>query len=107
MTTRSKTALKIVQPGTEQLEELENVIKQASASEVAPLVQRLGTHRDRIDLAIKELESERFDLLSRRDLIRRQAEAVEKGLQMHLDDIEATLALYERGINSVPLPENT
>ncbi len=107
MTTRSKTPLKIVQPGTEQLEELEQQIKEASANQVAPLVQRLGTHRDRIDLAIKELESERFELLSRRDLMRRQAEAVEQGLQMHLQDIEATLKLYETGINSVPLPSGS
>jgi excinuclease UvrABC nuclease subunit len=107
MTARSKTSLKIVQPGTEQLVELEQVIQEAAAKQVAPLVQRLGTHRDRIDLAIKELESERFDLLSRRDLMRRQAEAVEQGLNLHLQDIEATLKLYESGINSVALPATT
>lgn len=101
MTTRAKTSLKIVKPEVEQLEELEHVIQQA-AKQTAPMVQRLATHRDRIDMAIKELESERFELLSRRDLMRRQAEAVEQGLNMHIDDIEATMKLYESGINSLP-----
>ncbi|ODT71861.1 MAG: hypothetical protein ABS75_06920 [Pelagibacterium sp. SCN 63-23] len=101
MTTRAKTSLKIVKPEVEQLEELEHVIQQA-AKQTAPMVQRLATHRDRIDMAIKELESERFELLSRRDLMRRQAEAVEQGLNMHIDDIEATMRLYEAGINSLP-----
>lgn len=106
MTARPKASLKIVNPETEQLVELEQVIQQA-AKQVAPMVQRLTTHRDRIDLAIKELESERFDLISRRDLMRRQADAVEEGLNMHLQDIEATLKLYEAGMNSVPAPANT
>lgn len=75
-----------------------------AAKQTAPMVQRLASHRDRIDLAVKELESERFELLSRRDLIRRQAEAVEQGLNMHIDDIEATMRLYEAGLNSLTTP---
>jgi len=67
----------------------------------APMVQRLATHRDRVDQAIKELEAERFELQTRRDLVRRQAEAVDSGLSMHLDDIEQTLRLYEGGLNSI------
>lgn len=105
MTTRPKTSLKIV-PELEPLIELEQVIQEA-AKQQAPMVQRLATHRDRMDLAIKELESERFDLLSRRDLMRRQADAVEQGLNIHLQDIEATLKLYEAGINSLPAPQAT
>ena len=96
-TNRSKTTLKIVQP---ELEQMEAVIADA-AKQSAPIVQRLATHRDRIDLAVKELESERFDLLSRRDLFRRQAEAVDQGLTMHINDIEATMKLYENGFNAV------
>lgn len=72
-----------------------------AAKQTAPMVQRLATHRDRIDLAVKELESERFDLISRRDLLRRQAEAVEAGLTMHIEDIEATMNLYATGMNSL------
>lgn len=105
MTTRAKASLKIVKPEVELLEDLEQVIQEA-ARQTAPMVQRLATHRDRIDLAIKELESERFELLSRRDLMRRQAEAVEQGLNMHIQDIEATMQLYESGINSLPAPTN-
>ena len=97
-TSRAKTALKIVQPELEQME----AIMQDAAKQAAPMVQRLASHRDRIDLAVKELESERFDLLSRRDLLRRQFEAVEQGLNMHIEDIEATMRLYEGGLNSLP-----
>ena len=102
MTVRNKTALKIVQP---ELEQMEAVIQEA-AKQSAPMVQRLSTHRDRIDLAIKELESERFEMLSRRDMFRRQAEAVEAGLTMHIDDIEATMRLYEGGIQSLTTNED-
>ncbi|HEY8576522.1 MAG TPA: hypothetical protein VIL88_09320 [Devosia sp.] len=99
MTTRSKTTtLKIVQPEIEQVE----AVLQEAAKQSAPMVQRLATHRDRIDLAVKELESERFDLISRRDLLRRQVEAVEQGLAMHIEDIEATIRLYETGLNTLP-----
>ena len=87
MTTRAKTNLKIAQP---EIEQMEAVMQEA--------------HRDRIDLAVKELESERFELLSRRDLVRRQAEAVEQGLSMHIADIEATMRLYEAGLNSLATP---
>ena len=97
MTTRAKTNLKIVQPEIEQME----AVMQEAAKQTAPMVQRLAAHRDRIDLAVKELESERFELLSRRDLVRRQAEAVEQGLSMHIADIEATMRLYEAGLNSL------
>lgn len=96
MSTRSKVSLKIVQP---EFEQLEAVIQEIS-KQAAPMVQRLATHRDRIDLAVKELESERFDLISRRDLLRRQVEAVEQGLNMHIEDIESTMRLYENGLNT-------
>ncbi len=102
--TRTKTALQIVGG---DLEAAEAAVVAASKAETAPMVGRLATHRDRIDLAIKELESERFELISRRDHLRRQAEAVEIGFNMHITDIEATLALYEGGLNSVSVPEGT
>ena len=95
---RAKTELKVVDTDREQHPEA--VILDA-AKETAPMVQRLATHRDRVDLAVKELESERFELQSRRDHLRRQAEAVEQGFAMHLADIEATLKLYEGGLNSI------
>lgn len=74
------------------------------AKEAAPMLQRHAAHRDRIDLAVKELESERFELISRRDQVRRLAEAVEQGLTQHIDDIEATIRLYEGGTNAAGAP---
>jgi Zn-dependent oligopeptidase len=100
MTVKSKAALKIVQP---DLEQMEAVVTEA-AKQAAPMVQRLATHRDRFDLALKELESERTDLVARRDLLRRQAEAVDSGLSMHIDDIDATMKLYQSGMSAVTAP---
>jgi hypothetical protein len=100
MAVRSRSALKLVQP---DLDQMESVIVEA-ARQMAPMVRRLATHRDRFDLAMKELESERNDLLSRRELLRRQAEAVESGLSLHIDDIEATLALYQSGLGTAAPP---
>lgn len=99
MTVRSKTQLSIV-------DSAEAALQETLKTQEAPMVQRLATHRDRISLAVKELESERFDLISRRDTLRRQAEAVEQGLAMHIEDIEATMALYEGGLNSIPQPRD-
>jgi hypothetical protein len=100
---RSKHALKIVPPDIEQME----AVIQETSKQTAPMVQRLASHRDRIDLVIKELESERFELLSRRDLLRRQVEAVDIGLTMHINDIEATMKLYENGLHSLEPSEPT
>lgn len=96
---RAKTQLEVVEVDRQQSE---TEILEAS-KQTAPMVQRLATHRDRIDLAIKELESERFELISRRDHLRRQAEAVEQGLAMHIEDIDATLKLYEGGLNAIAI----
>lgn len=100
MTTRTKTTAVAIPEVARAEEALNDMAKQA-----APMVQRLATHRDKIDLAVKELESERFELISRRDLVRRQAEAVDHALSIHIEDIEATIRLYERGFNSDAAPE--
>lgn len=94
---RAKTTLQIV---ADDHQAAEAALVEA-AKQPAPMVQRFASHRDRIDLAVKELESERFELISRRDHLRRQAEAVEQGFAMHLEDIEATIKLYEDGLNTV------
>lgn len=98
----TKTKLKIVDADIDQAEA---EFHAASGQQTAPMVQRLATHRDKIDLAVKELESERFDLISRRDNLRRQYEAIESGMNMHIADIEQTMRLYEGGLNALPTPE--
>lgn len=94
MTARTKA---VAIPETEAVEALLREVSEAQA----PMIQRLGSHRDKLDLARKELEGERYEILSRRDLLRRQMEAVEQGMQAHLDDIDACLALYDGGLNSL------
>jgi chromosome segregation ATPase len=71
--------------------------------EAAPMLKRASVHRDRIDQAIRELESERSELQTRLDHLRRQFEAAEQGLAHQIADVEATLKLYEHGLNSVAL----
>lgn len=78
----------------------EALLKEISVT-TAPMVQRHATAREKIGLAVKELESERFVILSQRDNLRRQVEAIEAGFQMHLDDIQSCLELYERGTLSM------
>jgi hypothetical protein len=71
--------------------------------EAAPMLKRASVHRDRIGQAIRELESERSELLARLEHLRRGFDAAEQGLAHQIDDVEATLKLYEHGLNSVAL----
>lgn len=80
-----------------EIEQAEAAMKDIAASS-APMVQRLASHRDQMDMAMKALESERFDIASRREQFRRQADAVDQGLAMHITDIDATLALYQAAL---------
>lgn len=94
MTTRKAIAVNNVEAAEVEFAETVKV-------QTAPMVHRLETHRDIIDQQIKALESERFEFQTRRDLVRRQAEAVDNALALHIDDIEKTLRLYENGLNSI------
>ena len=69
--------------------------------ETAPLVQRLSAHHDLVYMAIMALESEKFELQARRDYLRQQLEAVDRGFAVHIEDIEATLRMYEAGLHSL------
>jgi hypothetical protein len=95
----SMTKTKEVAAVTADLETAEAALI-ATAKEAAPMLQRQSTHRDRIELAVKELESERFEMISRRDSARRLAEGIDAGFTQHIDDIEATIRLYEQGMQA-------
>lgn len=73
-----------------------------TGSQTAVIVQRLGTHRDAMDMALRALEGERADMVARRDNMRRQYEAADSGLAMHLADIDACIGLYVAGLNELP-----
>lgn len=88
--TRSKTTLKIVQP---DLDQLEAVVTEA-ASQTAPVSSRLASHRNELQLRANGLVRERQELTDRLTLLRAQFSAAEAGLTMHIEDIDATLALY-------------
>jgi hypothetical protein len=94
MTTRKAVAVNNVEAAEVEFAETVKV-------QNAPMVQRLAATRDMIDQRVKALEAERFEFQTRRDLVRRQAEAVDAGLVIHLEDIEAAIKLLESGLNSV------
>lgn len=73
-----------------------------TGSQTAVIVQRLGTHRDAMDMALRALEGERADMVARRDNMRRQYEAADSGIAMHLSDIDACIGLYVAGLNALP-----
>ena len=87
---KSKAQLSLVGPDIAQLE----AVVVEAAQQVAPMVQRYQTHKDRIQVATNELLRERADLEDRRALLRRQFDAADAGLCDHISDIEATLGLY-------------
>lgn len=100
MTTGAKTDL-----DKDVVQQKAEIAVQEATRQPAPVVQRLSSHRGRFMLAIKELESERLLLLARLEQLRRHAEAADRGLSIHLQDIEDTLKLYESGLHSGPANE--
>lgn len=96
MTTRNKTALKIVGP---DLDQLEAVVVEA-AQQTAPMVARFHSHRDQVEVSRNALMRERGDLEDRRELLRRQWEAADAGLAAHISDIDQSISLYEFGLNA-------
>lgn len=74
-----------------------------AGKEAGPMLKRTSVHRDRIDQTIRELESEKFELVARIEHLRRQFETIERGFSLQIADVEETLKLYENGLNSVPM----
>jgi len=94
MTTRKPVAVNNVEAA--EVEFAETVKGQTSV-----MMERLSQHRDAFDQSIKALEGERYELVSRLDLARRQFEAMETAINLHLADIDASLSLFGSGINSI------
>lgn len=80
----------------------QDVAATESAKEPALTVQRVSAHRSRLSQIVQELESEKLELKGRLEQLRRQAAIVEQGFDEQIADVEATLRLYEHGLNSVP-----
>lgn len=97
MTAKPKTALKIVEADLSQMEAV--VIEAAQQS--APMVNRVGSAENDVKLRLNILVRERDDFMDRQTLLRRQFEAADAGLAAQIEDIEATMRLYEGGLNSL------
>lgn len=72
-----------------------------TGSQTAVIVQRLGTHRDSMDMALRALEGERADMVARRDNMRRQYEAADAGFSVHIEDVDKAISLYMNGLSSL------
>lgn len=81
--------------------EIEAVIAEATQI-TAPVIERLSTHRERVAQAVRELEGDRYTLVSQRDTLTRAYEAAMAGISSHIQDVENCLELYERGLNGLP-----
>lgn len=81
--------------------EIEAVIAEATQI-TAPVIERLSTHRERVAQTGRELEGDRYTLVSQRDALTRAYEAAMAGIGHHIQDVDLCLALYENGMNSLP-----
>jgi predicted RNase H-like nuclease (RuvC/YqgF family) len=79
------------------------VVATENTREASLTVHRVSAHRSRLSQIVKELESEKFELTARLEQLRKQADAVDQGFNQQIEDVEATLRLYEHGLNSVPV----
>lgn len=99
MTVR-KTKLALV-PKT-NLEELDRVLTEAAA-QMAPMVSRSGSTRERFEAEIKVLEGERDGVQAREDLARRHMEVLMAGFAEEKRDIDQAIAFYSAGLTQADL----
>ncbi len=93
-TTLKKPALKLVQP---DLAEMERVLVE-TAEQMAPMIRRVGSTRQKFEAEAKSLEAEREAVESRRALAQRHHEALMKGFEAELADINGALSFYAAGL---------
>lgn len=93
--TARKPKLAIVPKGN--LEELDRVLSEAAA-QMAPMISRTGSTRERFEAEIKVLEGERDGVQAREDLARRHFEVLLKGFAEEKADIDQAIAFYSAGL---------
>lgn len=98
--TARKPALKLVQKPN--LEELDRVLSDAAA-QMAPMVSRSGSTKERFEAEIKVLEGERDGIDAREQLARRHFEALLKGFAEEKADIDGSIAFYSAGLTQASL----
>jgi hypothetical protein len=85
-----------VVPNT-NIEALDRVLTEA-AQQMAPMVARRGSTRERFEAEIKALEGERDGVQAREDLARRHFEVLLHGFAEKKADIDAAIAFYSAGL---------
>lgn len=93
MATR-KPDLKLVQPN---LEEMERVLTEA-ARQQAPMISRSVSTAQHFESEVKALEAEREIVVDRQQLAIRHHEALMKGFDAELADIDNAMGLYTGGL---------
>lgn len=101
MSTR-KPATKLALVPKPNLEELDRVLSDAAA-QMAPMVSRSGSTRERFEAEIKVLEGERDGVQAREDLARRHFEVLLKGFAEEKADIDAAIGFYSAGLTQSTL----
>lgn len=92
-----KPKLSIVQP---DLAAMERVVSEAAAAQ-APMTWRAPAQRNNQQMRANELIRERQDFEDRKALLTSQYQAAMNGLDEHVADIDAALAIVTGGIGAV------
>jgi hypothetical protein len=86
--------LQLVQPN---LEEMERVLTE-SVQQLAPMIRRGPSVRQKMDAEVRALEAERATIVDRQQLAQRHHDALMKGFNLELDDIDDAVRLYTGGL---------
>ena len=89
-----KTELRIVGP---DLTEMERVLTEA-ASQMAPILSRVGSRRAHMEAALKEREAELQGHEARRDLVERHFRALEQSMNAERADIEGDIRMLRNAL---------
>ena len=77
-----------------------------SSDRTVPILHRFSSHRTFIDLAMKALERDRVDLITKRDQLRLQTSAVDHLFAQQLAEIDAALGMYQGGLDSSAISQD-
>ena len=86
--------LKLVQPN---IEEMDRVLQDMAAN-MAPMIKRSSSTRSKFEMDLKVLEGDRAAVEDRISLVQKHYEALMKGFNAELDDIDKAMGLYTGGL---------
>lgn len=94
-----KSSLRIVPPAS--IEELDRILTE-TAQQMAPMVNRVGSAREKAAAAIKVLDGERAGIEARKELAQRHFDALMTGFNAELADIDGETAMHRAALAANP-----